>query len=153
MSLLSGISCRGHSSWNVTPWIWNSLNQVWRRRRYVQQARPKLRRPYLLFVTYLMKGKHSFDTLNAYCTLIVVRFVTYVTTLSRIENKSMLYLNVEALFLSTVTHHFQKKFHIFHVLGWPVVARPSRALVVLYRLLTIFACYVFDFLCLDAVSK
>ena len=36
--------------------------------------------------------------------------------------------------------------------GWPVVACPSRALVVLYRMLTIFACYVFDFYVWDAVS-
>ena len=30
--------------------------------------------------------------------------------------------------------------------GWPVVACPSRALVVLYRILTIFACYVLTFM-------
>ena len=30
--------------------------------------------------------------------------------------------------------------------GWPVVACPSRALVVLYRMLTIFACYVLTFM-------
>ena len=33
-----------------------------------------------------------------------------------------------------------------------MVACPSRALVVLYRMLTIFACYVFDFYVWDAVS-
>ena len=30
--------------------------------------------------------------------------------------------------------------------GWPVVACPFRALVVLYRMLTIFACYVLTFM-------
>ena len=35
--------------------------------------------------------------------------------------------------------------------GWPVVACPSRALVVLYRMLTIFACYVLTYVW-DAVS-
>ena len=36
--------------------------------------------------------------------------------------------------------------------GWPVVACPSRALVVLNRMLITFACYVFDFYVWDAVS-
>ena len=36
--------------------------------------------------------------------------------------------------------------------GWHVVACPSRALVVLYRMFTTFACYVFDFYVWDAVS-
>ena len=47
-------------------------------------------------------------------------------------------------------HKYQtSQLHIFHFFSasiWPVVAGPSRALVVLYRMLTIFACYVLTFM-------